>query len=206
MSDFDALIAYFERFPGVGTRQAKRFAFHILTMPRSDVRELSRLIANLDQSVARCSHCHRFFSYHQTSDTCPICLDSSRDATKLLVVVHDSDIQAIERSDVYNGHYFVLGGTVPLLTEDTPKHVRGKLLYNTIEKRLAEGLKEVILGLPVNPDGENTGRYIEHLVADLVTSRDLHVSYLGRGLSTGSELEYADRDTIKNAFINRGQP
>jgi recombinational DNA repair protein RecR len=64
-------------------------------------------------------------------------------------------------------------------------------------------LKEIILGFAVNPDGENTARYIEMLLKDSVQKFTLVISHLGRGLSTGSELEYADPETIKNALKNR---
>ena len=72
-----------------------------------------------------------------------------------------------------------------------------------IEKKIFEGLKEVILAFSVNPDGENTARYVEAQLAPFQESSDLTVSILGRGLSTGSELEYADPETIKNAYRNR---
>ena len=65
------------------------------------------------------------------------------------------------------------------------------------------GLKEIILGFAVNPDGENTARYVEQLLTEFVKTHDLTVSELGRGLSTGSELEYADAETVKNALRNQ---
>jgi len=72
-----------------------------------------------------------------------------------------------------------------------------------VENRAEHGLKEIILGFSINPDGENTGRYIETLLKELIYTHSFKVSHLGRGLSTGSELEYADPETIKNALRNR---
>lgn len=206
MNTLDTLIAYFEKFPGVGIRQAKRFAFHVLTLPPSETKELASLITSLADSVTECESCHRFFSESGLAQhRCKVCRDESRDASKLLIVARDSDIDAIERSRMYDGYYFVLGGTVPLLTNPgTEQKVRAGALKSRIETAVAaDNLSEVILAFAVNPDGENTSRFIESLLTDLVAKGKLTVSYLGRGLSTGSELEYADPETIKNALTNR---
>lgn len=205
MSNLDKLISYFEKFPGIGGRQARRFAFHILTMPEADVEELAKIIENLKGTVTECERCHRFFSYsNQTPQRqCNICSDPNRDHSKLLVVAQDNDITSIERSGVYNGLYFVLGGTVPLL-ENTENHkLRGGALKAVVEHGIHSELQEVILAFPVNPDGENTARYIEQLLVKHIEGTTITISQLGRGLSTGSELEYADPDTIKNALQNR---
>lgn len=203
MTTLDKLIKHFERFPGIGGRQARRFAFHILTMAPAEVDELATLITSLQSSVIECRSCHRFFSQNGGSMTeCGVCSDENRDRSKLMVVERDSDIVPIERSGVYDGLYFVLGGTIPLLHGEDTKKLRGATLKALVEERKGAGLEEVILGLSVNPDGENTGRYIESLLKDSV-SEVLKISYLGKGLSSGSELEYADPETIKNALKNR---
>jgi recombination protein RecR len=207
MTNLDKLISHFEKFPGVGGRQAKRFAFHVLTLGQADVTEIASLIDNLKQSVTECASCHRFFAQtHTMSNICSVCESPSRDHSKLMVVAQDSDITAIERSGVYDGLYFVLGGSVPLLHSEDQKKLRGGTLKATIEARLPAGLTEIILGFAVNPDGENTGRYVESIInsIDTTTSPKPRISELGRGLSTGSELEYADPETIKNALKNRG--
>jgi recombination protein RecR len=134
---------------------------------------------------------------------CGICLSAERDHSKLTVVERDTDIDAIERGGVYDGLYFVLGGTVPLLDSQDIKKLRGGALKHLVEQRAPEGLKEIILAFSINPDGENTGRYIEILLKDSILSNNIKISHLGRGLSTGSELEYADPETIKSAFKNR---
>jgi len=119
-------------------------------------------------------------------------------------VSRDTDIQAIERSGVYDGLYFVLGGTVPLLgNPDTSARLRTPAFRALITERLGTGLAEVIFAFAVNPDGENTGRYIESVLREIPDTSKLKISALGRGLSTGSELEYADSETIKNALRNR---
>jgi recombination protein RecR len=123
--------------------------------------------------------------------------------SKLTVVERDTDIDAIERSGMYDGLYFVLGGTVPLLDTQDIKKLRGGQLKHLVEARAPQGLKEIILAFAINPDGENTGRYVETLLRPLIETHTISLTHLGRGLSTGSELEYADPETIKNALKNR---
>ncbi len=203
MTNLEKLIAHFEKFPGIGGRQAKRFAFHILTLPKEDVSELSQLIGDLQSTVNECASCHRFFASSQKSHLCNICDNPNRDHSKLLVVAHDNDIVSIERGNIYDGLYFVLGGMVPLLHSEDSKKLRGGALKATIEARMNADLKEVILAFAVNPDGENTGRYVESIINSIAGEKSFTVSELGRGLSTGSELEYADPETIKSALTNR---
>lgn len=204
MSNLDKLNTYFEQFPGVGGRQARRFSFHILTLPKADVTEIARLITSLQDNVTECHSCHRFFSQNGKATECNICSDPNRDTTELLVVERDSDIIPIERSGVYNGLYFVLGGKVPLLESKEANKLRSGALRAIVQDRVKNGLKEIVLAFAVNPDGENTTRYIEKLLQTEVEENKLTVSQLGRGLSTGSELEYADPETIKSAWKNRG--
>lgn len=203
MNKLEKLIKLFESFPGVGARQAKRFAFHILTLSDSDTTELSKIIAELKDTVIECASCHRFFSTQNHETVCSICSSGNRDHNRLLVVERDSDIQAIERAGVYDGLYFVFGGTVPLLNSGENKKLRGAALKATVETRIPEGLTEVILGFSINPDGENTSRFVESIIGQTLKERGIKISHLGRGLSTGSELEYADAETIKNALNGR---
>ncbi len=203
MTSLEKLIRHFEKFPGIGSRQARRFAFHLLTLDKSTVTELSELIRTIRENVVECPSCFRFHSMYNNQQLCGICSSGSRDRTKLTIVERDSDIDAIERSGMYDGLYFVLGGTVPLLETADVKKLRGGALKHHVETYLNQGLSEIILAFAVNPDGENTGRYIEALLRDNIASKNLKISHLGRGLSTGSELEYADPETIKEAFKNR---
>ena len=203
MTTLEKLIKHFEKFPGIGSRQARRFAFHLLTLNQDDVAELSELIRTIRTNVVECPSCCRFHSMYNNNPLCSICSNESRDRSKLIVVERDTDIDAIERGGVYDGLYFVLGGTVPLLDTQDIKKLRGGALKHLVETRAKEGLTEIILGFSVNPDGENTARYIEILLKESINGHSLKITHLGRGLSTGSELEYADPETIKNSFKNR---
>lgn len=205
MTSLDQLARLFERFPGIGPRQARRFVFHLLKEDPASLAILAATIADIQSKVMLCGHCHRYFARDNGNTLCDICADANRDHSLLCVVERDSDITPIERSGTYEGYYFVLGGTVPLLNaEEADIRLRGGALKAIVDMRLKNELAEVILAFSVNPDGENTARYVESLLKEQRETHALKVSTLGRGLSTGSELEYADPETIKNALRNRG--
>lgn len=203
MTNLDKLIKQFEKFPGIGSRQAKRFAFHILTEDPHEVEALAELLRSIKSTVHECPSCFRFYTSEYNVPNCSVCGSAVRDHTKLMIVERDTDLDAIERSRTYDGLYFVLGGTVPLLESSEAKKLRGGALKHIVETRAKEGLTEIILGFSVNPDGENTGRYVEILLKEVIAANTIKISHLGRGLSTGSELEYADPETIRNALENR---
>jgi recombination protein RecR len=205
MSTIDRLTELFERFPGIGPRQARRFVFHLLTEPKPELERLASLIASVKDSVYECPECFRFHTYHDTARRCEICADTTRDRSLMMVVERDSDVRPVERSGTFKGLFFVLGGTVPLMSEGETKRLRGGALKAIVEQRrndTEQPLREVILAFGVNPDGENTARYIETLLSEHKEA-GLIITTLGRGLSTGSELEYADPETVKNALRNR---
>jgi len=121
-----------------------------------------------------------------------------------MIVSRDVDFENMEKTGAYDGRYFILGGSVPILEKEPEKRIRIFELLKTIEKKSAGGtLKEIIVAMSANPEGENTGDYIKEKTYDFVTAHNITISLLGRGLSTGAELEYADGDTLKNALKNR---
>ena len=116
-----------------------------------------------------------------------------------MIVSRDIDFEAVERSGSYKGYYFILGGALPILEKEPEKRIRIKDLQLRITNGLKNGLKEVILGMNANAEGENTADFIR----EKFNSLPLTFSLLGRGLSTGAELEYADPETLKNALLHR---
>lgn len=204
MTVLEKLIRHFEQFPGVGVRQARRFAFHTLTLKHEERTDLANSIATLSNTVSMCTQCQRFFTKtNSNSLQCTLCTTVDRNDEKLLIVAQDSDIDSIERSGVYNGRYFVLGGTVPLLEDITDSKLRSGALKSRVANALTHGLNEIIVAFAINPEGENTERYVRTLLTNIIEGTDVTITHLGRGLSTGSELEYADAETLKYALKNR---
>ena len=202
MDSIERLINLFEKFPGVGPRQAQRFVQFLLRSPSAFRDEFAELLQTLGESVRQCAKCYRYFSATVDKKTCNICMDSKRDKKSLLVVASDADLLAIEKSGTYRGLYFVLGGTVSLASDKTDR-LRMKELLKSLPARSKEDLKEIILAFPANPEGDATSvRIREELIAH-PESKTMKITALGRGLSTGSELEYADPETLKSALESR---
>lgn len=186
------LASLFERFPGIGPRQAFRFVQFLLRHPGAR-RELAEALQKLGSAVHQCPECRRFHAAELP--LCGLCANPNRDESVLAVVASDTDVSALERSGMFRGRYFVLGGTVSLASERAT-HLRLDELAALHTKKL---FAEIILAFPANPEGDATATKVREELED----QGARVTTLGRGLSTGSELEYADAETLKTALANR---
>lgn len=199
----DDLIEKFKRFPGIGSRQAKRFAHFLLTQSKEFNNALAKNITDAKKRVSTCTRCYRL-CFASEANTCDICRSQSRDGRRLLIVEKDSDLDNIEQQGVYDGFYFVLGGNLPVVEKNPEKQIRIRELFDTVQSRAKNGdLEELIIATSANPEGENTARFIKNKLEPLKKTYGITISVLGRGLSTGTELEYIDADTMKSALKNR---
>ena len=208
MDPINKLIELFSEFPGIGPRQARRFAYFVLTRPHAFLEDFLRNITAAKKSLKVCTSCQRFFTSTNASSNaskmCSICDDDTRDHASLMIVARDSDLEAIEKSGVYSGLYFVLGGNVPILEKEPEKRVR----LADLKKRVSGGptsgkLVEIILSMSATPDGEHTAEVVRSFLEKNVDTSKIKITVLGKGLSTGTELEYSDTETLKNALKNR---
>jgi recombination protein RecR len=195
----DKLSDLFEKFPGIGPRQAQRFVQFLLRSSPSLRRDLIDGVRDLGSSVHQCPACMRFSAGEK--GLCSICKDEARDET-LAVIATDGDLLALERSRTYHGRYFVVGGLISLVSEKGHT-LRLQELLRQLPDRSEKGLKEIILAFPANPEGDATAIRVQEELDAVAALYGLTVSKLGRGLSTGSELEYADPDTLRSALANR---
>jgi len=193
------LVELFIKFPGIGPRQARRFVYYLLSEEASRVDSLIASIKELRDDVSQCKQCMR---YHTSkNERCDICSDSARDKTSMMILEKDIDLENVRASGHYNGKFFILGGLLGAIEKDPDSKIRGKVLVGEVKRRIGkDSLKEVIIALSVNPDGDVT---LEHVKKILQPFKELKISILGRGLSTGTELEYSDAATIKSALENR---
>lgn len=203
MNDLDKLVELFTQFPGIGPRQARRFVYFLLGKDRGYLQEITKRILEVKDHVKQCGHCYRYFFASGATPLCNICADPVTEKSSLMIVAKDADLESVRRSSVYDGRYFVLGGSIPILEKEPARRIREKELATEIRRALKDdGLKEIILALSANPEGEHTTEYLKGLLAPLVGSQ-ARISVLGRGLSTGTELEYSDGDTLRNALKHR---
>jgi|JI6StandDraft_1071083.scaffolds.fasta_scaffold11134_5 recombination protein RecR len=199
MKDLDELAKIFSHFPGIGERQARRFVYYLLKRDRATLAELTERIMRLKESVRECSRCQKFSEMRDTMcDHCHVTLTSPT----MMIVEKDSDLETIKRAGVYDGSFFVLGGLVPILDEAPERRVRLLPLKKRIESESAT-LSEIILALSFTREGEYTDELVRDYLRKHFPGATFTVSSLGRGLSTGTELEYADTETIKGALLHR---
>jgi recombination protein RecR len=202
MDIIEKLSEIFKEFPGIGERQARRFVYFLMSRNASYNENLSGLILDLKKEVAQCRECFRFFILNSRKEKlCDICANASIDSSVLMIVEKDSDLESVKKSRVYNGKYFILGGLVPIVEKNTKSRVRIEELKQKISAN--DNLKEIILAFSLSPQGDHTDSYVRAQIKDITEKQNIKVSSLGKGLSTGTELEYSDNDTLKNALKNR---
>ena len=208
MNPTEKLQELFLKFPGIGPKQAARFVYFLLRQKESYKIELAKNIEMLKDSSHICESCLRVFSKlkNQEKKLCAIYEDESRDSKSLMIVVKELDIDAIEKTGFYHGKYFVLGSVLPFLTEKPTDIINIRELVNLIHANLQNGdknISEIIFALPATDEGENTINYLEKTLSQIVGIETVKMSTLARGLSTGLDIEYVDKNTFKEAFNHR---
>lgn len=193
----EQLARLFIKFPGIGQRQAKRFAYFILSQPEGYVRDLSKALGDARALAHTCKSCMRI--YEGAPGLCTTCSDTHRDTETLLVVEKGQDIDSFEQTD-YRGLFFVLGGLIPIVQKQVLQGTNIDSLVARIKSDGGNTLKEVILAFPITPNGEHTDAVVREILAQETSVR---ISSLGRGLSTGAELEYADSASLSASLKKR---
>ncbi|HUG84952.1 MAG TPA: recombination mediator RecR [Euzebya sp.] len=187
-----SLIDELGRLPGVGPKSAQRLAFHLLGIGRTDAERLAQAILSAARDVHFCQRC---FNVAEASE-CRICRDPKREDGVLCVVAEPKDVQAIEKTGEFRGHYHVLGGMIMPIDGITPD----KLHIVELLRRLGEEpVVEVVLALNPTVDGETTASYLRRQLEAL----DVRVTRIASGLPVGGDLEYADQVTLGRAFAGR---
>lgn len=196
MKSIETLTHLISKLPGIGPRQARRIVFYLLSEDDTFLSSLSDEIGGLKKHIKRCKESFAYFySEDSNEELHPIARDSSRE-NALMVIEKDTDLESIEKSGLYHGKYFVLGGNLPVVSKEPEKTVRIVELKSYIERNKPS---EIILALNANPEGDNTASYLQNEL----NSFGIKISILGRGFSTGTEIEYSDKETLNSALMNR---
>jgi len=187
------LINSFARLPGIGQKTAERLTFHCLRQRQEDLEKSGQAFINLKRGLKLCPHCQNITE----KDVCDVCSDSQRDQTIVCVVEDPLDIVALEKVGEYQGLYHVLHGIISPIKGVNPSDLK----IAEIKKRLEENpqIKEIIFALNPTMGGEATCAYI----ADLLKPLEIKITRLAHGLSSGSDIEYADIVTLKRALEGR---
>jgi recombination protein RecR len=185
-------VSEFAKLPGVGKKTALRLVLHMLKWPTEDVERFGHSFITLKNEIKRCKVCHNI----SDSETCEICSNTSRDRAVVCVVENIRDVMSIESTHQFNGLYHVLGGLISPMDGIGP----GDLTINNLIERISnEEVKEVILALSTNMEGETTNFYIFRKIKGF----NIQISTIARGVGFGDELEYTDEITLGRSIKNR---
>ena len=187
----ERLIGELSKLPGIGRKTAQRLTFWILKMKKEEAERLANTILDVKRKVGRCSICSNITE----TDPCHICSDPKRDRSIICVVEEANDILALEKSGEYRGLYHVLEGALSPLDGIGPDQLKFKELIS----RLKDDVKEVIIATNPNVEGEATAMYLSRLIKPF----NIEVTRIARGLPVGSDIEYADQNTLSKALRGR---
>ena len=185
------LIEELSKLPGIGSKTAQRLAFHIINMPKDQVKKLSDTIISAKENVHYCKECCTLTD----QEICPICASDERDHSTIMVVEDTRDLLAYEKTGKYNGVYHVLHGAISPMLGIGPDDIRLKELM----ARLQGNVKELIIATNSNLEGETTAMYI----SKLVKPTGIKVSKIASGVPVGGDLEYIDEVTLLRALEGR---
>lgn len=188
------LIDYFSKLPSVGPKTAERYVFYLLKQNKEELKKFGDAIVNLKKDIKICAICNVV----SEQNPCAICSDLKRDKSIICIVENTRDLQAIESIKNANWVYHVLGGVINTIEQKGPEELNIKKL---IEKIKLNNIKEIILALNPNLEGETTCLYL----TNLLKSYKVKITKIARGLPTGADLEYADEITLENAMKYRNE-
>ncbi len=191
-----ALIDSFQKLPGVGPKSAQRLTYYLLHVPQMQLDEFSDAVSRLKKDTKLCSVCKNV----SETDPCPICSDTSRDHSQILVVEEPLDILAFEKTGKYKGIYHVLHGAINPLENIGPDEIYIQALLDRVKNPDRE-VKEIIIATNPTMEGEATAMYLMRQVRG--EGSKVKVTRLGMGIPTGADLEYADEVTLTQALEGR---
>lgn len=180
------------KLPSIGKKTAQRLALHILKTDEKNVENLVKSIQDLKTKLRFCSRCFNL----SEDELCAVCSSPKRDVSVICVVEEASDVIAIEKTHEFNGLYHVIGGVLSPLSGVSPENLKIKELLKRFE---SEEIKEIILAMNPDTEGETTALYLAKLIKPL----GIKVSRIARGLPIGGDLEFADEATVGRAMLNR---
>ena len=190
-SGISKLIESLSSLPGIGRKSAQRLAFHIIAMPKEQVKAIADSLVEAREKVHFCSSCCTITD----SEICPICASSKRNHRQIMVVENSRDLAAYEKTGRYEGVYHVLHGSISPMLGVGPNDIRLKELI----QRLQGDVKEVIIATNSSLEGETTAMYI----SKLIKPTGIKVSRIASGVPVGGDLEYIDEVTLLRALEGR---
>lgn len=186
------LINELVKMPSVGPKTAERIAFYILRLPKEEAKALSLAILKAKETIGYCRNCHNLTE----SEICQICQDQGRDKSIICVVETANDVTSIENAGNFKGVYHVLGGAISPLDGISPDKLQIQDLLSRIKNN---SINEVIIATNYNMEGEATALYL----VDMIRPLGVKITRIAQGIPAGSNIGYADQETLVKALEGR---
>lgn len=186
------VIDEFAKLPGIGRKSAERLAYHVLRIHKDEALQLADAIRSVKENVRYCNNCFNLAE----GELCGLCNDPRRDQTVLCVVEQPRDLMSLEQAGVFHGLYHVLLGRIAPLDGIGPE----QLTIDRLVERVAEGsLKEIIMATNPTVEGDGTALHISNVLSEF----DIPITRLARGITTGSVLEFTNKEILADAISGR---
>ena len=186
------LIDQLAKLPGIGRKSAERLAYHLLRVPKAEALALADAIRDVRENVHYCRACFNLAE----GELCTICSDPKRDQSQLCVVEQPRDLMALEQAGVYRGLFHVLLGRIAPLDGVGPEQLT---IDRLVERVRAGGVKEIIMATNPTVEGDGTALFL----SNILTEYPVNVTRLARGITTGSILEYTNKEVLGEALAGR---
>ncbi len=192
ISEIEELIKLISKLPGLGPKSAKRIVLKLINNRDELVKPMASTLAQVYKNVTRCNSCG---SLKSNLNGCVNCESLKEKYTKICVVEDIADQWSIENSNIYQGYFHILGGTISSVGQR-----KEDLLINSLVERVnRDNIEEVILATSATVEGQTTAYYIQ----DSLKNTKAKVTKLAQGLPVGGEIESLDDGTLFSAFKNR---
>ena len=196
ISEIEELIRLISKLPGLGPKSAKRIVLKLINNREELTKPMAKALAEIYNGVSRCKNCGTLKS---NSLGCNNCESSNNKFNKICIVENISDQWTIENSNIYQGYYHILGGTISSSNNGSSK--QDLLIDSLINRIKKEKIDEVILATSATIEGQTTAFYIQNSLKDT----NVKISKLAQGLPIGGEIENLDDGTLISAFKNRNK-
>ena len=186
------VIDCFKNLPGIGEKTAERLAFSLIGFSKENLTSFSAAITDIRDKITTCEICGNIAD----SNICNICSDKERNSNIIFVVEKAKDISLVEKINIYNGKYHVLGGLISPLDGIGPDDININKLIDRIDK---ESVHEIIMALKPSIEGETTMQYIKKILEN----KNVRVTRIATGIPMGTDIEYIDAMTLEFALEGR---
>ena len=192
ISEIEELIKLISRLPGLGPKSAKRIVLKLINNRDELVKPMANTLAQVYKNVIRCNSCG---SLKSNLSGCVNCENTKNKFSKICVVEDIADQWSIENSNIFQGYFHILGGTI----SSVGQRKEDLLVDSLVERVNKEKIEEVILATSATVEGQTTAYYIQ----DSLKNIDVKITKLAQGLPVGGEIESLDDGTLFSAFKNR---